>query len=248
MKIQNHWSIKELYRELRDSKSAKFYHISFIVIRLLSVLILVFCPVTSEDPSSSQKMYYLKWALFLWVHLLSSVYILKVRPFEWMYDNMIESVNQVGFALLVAPLVKLQREPDWGTTEVQAYVYGLLLTPTCALVISLTQLVLIIICRKCSRKTRVDPKIKYVQSNILVGKNNPNIVQWKKDSKDKDQKSEEGKSEVLSSVVSSRNGFNSPISIVNFHPDKNLEINSLAKTNWKNKKELQKEPREEFRF
>lgn len=235
MKIQNHWSIKELYRELRDSKSAKFYHISFLLTRAISVITLVTFTAPSRDEPLTK--YYFEWAVFLFVHILASVYIIKVRPFSWMYDNMIEWVNQAGYVLLITPLVTLNRAEDWTNLKIYVFIYGLLFTPACGLVISSAQL-WCIICNKWARRTRVDPKIKYIQNKKLNAQDHT-IREYKNETKKeivKFQRTEEEKFQK-SSVISSSHVTNSPISIQNMNRGQDEAVNEYGNIQIKRQKE-----------
>ncbi|CAI2373311.1 unnamed protein product [Moneuplotes crassus] len=152
--FHNHWSIHEFFSGIKKSKFAKFNSLCFLLVRFLSVLTIIMIGNAtgrqrSEVSTKDHAVYYIKCSLFFVTYLSSTLYVLIVRPYESIVNNIIEGINQINFTLAIIPLVFLRFESDWSSTKEDIYMQSLLSGPMIGTLISIVPLIFLI-CNKCS--------------------------------------------------------------------------------------------------
>ena len=123
---------EEFFTGIKDNKSAKAYHCIFIFVRFWSVLVVILL---------ENLLYELKAILFLLIFFSSVLYTLLARPFEFVKENIAESINQISFFMLAFPLIYLESKRKWKRIYEHIYLYSLIAIPSINLWINLFSLV-----------------------------------------------------------------------------------------------------------
>ena len=94
MKNKNSY-FKEFINGFKETKKARLYFSFFMLRRLLSVILLI----------AAQEMWYgLKLILFVAIHFTVMIYVIIIRPFEKVKDNIIEVTNEIWYSVLISCL------------------------------------------------------------------------------------------------------------------------------------------------
>ena len=113
-------ALRVFFEGVKDRKYAKSNGIMFLFVRILSVFVVM----ALED-----VVYHGKVGAFVVVQLLYAMFLVIVRPFEKVKDNIIESINQIIFFVLSIPLIHLNHENEWRDTYEETYITVLMFGP-----------------------------------------------------------------------------------------------------------------------
>ncbi|CAI2387820.1 unnamed protein product [Moneuplotes crassus] len=135
----------EFYSGLKSANKARFYICFFMVKRTIIAVTVV----------------YLKQVLPLWHTLVvilllqfaNQVYLHKVRPFEELQDNVIETLNEIYFTFFLIVQIQLQKKEDW--EDQTATIMLFILTSNNFIV---TIILLVFFCISCKRKCKAKSK------------------------------------------------------------------------------------------
>jgi len=87
---EKNWMVKQLFIDLKDNSVARFNTVSFILIRISSVLLLI---------CWESLTYEIKTAVFTFFHICFAGYLLKARPSKDTENNIIESFLQIMYII-----------------------------------------------------------------------------------------------------------------------------------------------------
>ena len=104
----------ELFVGLKQSKTARFYSVSWLIKKLIFVSLLLML--------ASTYLFYVMLTLWL-IQISYIVYLVKVRPFEEIRNNFIEVMNEIYFTVLLGSLYFLNSKEKWTTTYSNIYVW-----------------------------------------------------------------------------------------------------------------------------
>ncbi|CAI2374092.1 unnamed protein product [Moneuplotes crassus] len=168
--FHNHCSIHEFYSGIKKGKYAKFNSLCFLFTRLLSVVIIFMIgnatgSQRSKVSTKDHAIYYIKWSFFFSMHVLSTLFVLIVRPFQLTINNIVEGINQINYAIAIIPLVFLRFESDWSSIKEDFYVQVLLAGPMIGVLISSFSLIAHF-CKKCIKyRRKISPKLRTTTMN-----------------------------------------------------------------------------------
>jgi cysteine-rich repeat protein len=111
--------INELSVGLKTNLYAKVYQVVLILRRVVLVSWMVWFKFTS------QMTFLIFPTIYQFLHIC---YILIVRPFTRVKDNIIEIYNELAFTLMLSGLIYLRKESKWNEEFTDTYVY-LMMTP-----------------------------------------------------------------------------------------------------------------------
>uniref|UniRef100_A0A7S3KLA0 Uncharacterized protein n=1 Tax=Euplotes crassus TaxID=5936 RepID=A0A7S3KLA0_EUPCR len=117
----------EYYSGLKEETKSRMNTLIFLIVRILSVII-VLC--------LKSIWYKAKSSLYAVVHVIFSVFLLKVSPFEETKDNINEKILQINYFLACLPLIYLDHESRWSSTFEDIYSALLLSGPILCLLVS----------------------------------------------------------------------------------------------------------------
>ncbi|CAI2379876.1 unnamed protein product [Moneuplotes crassus] len=120
IKDDKFWLCKEYFSGVKEGRYSKLYSSLFLLLRLLSVFLLIF---GNSLPSSC------KATGFLLLNGGYGAYLLIVRPFVNLQDNIIETINQILFCCLIVPLIWIDTESDWSAFYESYFTQILMITP-----------------------------------------------------------------------------------------------------------------------
>ena len=104
----------ELFVGLKQSKTARFYTVSWLIKKLIFVSLLLML--------ASTYLFYVMLTRWL-IQISYIVYLVKVRPFEEIRNNFIEVINEIYFTVLLGSLYYLNSKEKWTTTYSNIYVW-----------------------------------------------------------------------------------------------------------------------------
>ncbi|CAI2380394.1 unnamed protein product [Moneuplotes crassus] len=148
--VKKYWPCIEFFSGVKEGRYSKLYSSLFLLLRLLSVSLLIF---GNSLPSSY------KAAGFLLFNGGYGAYLLAVRPFENLQDNIIEAINQILFCCLIVPLIWVDTESDWNASYESYFTRILLLSPAIGCVICFIFLIKSICTLFCKKKKPVKIRI-----------------------------------------------------------------------------------------
>lgn len=90
-RVQHEHFLSEIYFEFKQKTWAKLFHAFFLIRRFIIVLIIV----TLKDINSTARL-----TLFVFCQALQLFYVVLTRPFDSIYKNIIEILNESMFFLL----------------------------------------------------------------------------------------------------------------------------------------------------
>jgi hypothetical protein len=108
---------KEFFSGIKPSKAARLYFSTFILRRLLSVMIIV--------PGESVPVI-VRVILFASVHCLVFVFTVAVRPFQGVKDNLIEALNDLSYGVLTIVIVYFNTKDTWSDSVANSVIYWML--------------------------------------------------------------------------------------------------------------------------
>jgi hypothetical protein len=108
---------KEFFSGIKQSKSARLYFSTFILRRLLSVIIIV--------PGESVPVM-VRVILFASIHCLVFVFTVAVRPFQRVKDNLIEALNDLSYGVLTIVIVYFNTKEAWSDLVANSVIYWML--------------------------------------------------------------------------------------------------------------------------
>ncbi|CAI2379169.1 unnamed protein product [Moneuplotes crassus] len=162
-KFHHHYTTKEFYSEIKNDNKAKLNTMCFIFVRLLSVLVLL--PITNVSKTDEngetdkiKSIYFVKFGLFIFIHLTYCFYLIIARPSIKPAINLIESVSQVNYVLAIIPLSFLYFESDWSSSKQNIYIYILIIGPALGCVILIIDIVNNLCARRKERKLKIAVK------------------------------------------------------------------------------------------
>jgi hypothetical protein len=161
---------EELFSGLKETTKGRLNSIIFLVSRFL----FVFVVVAFEDIPVVVKV-----IMFGLIQACYVVYLVIVRPFEQVKDNIIEWFNQISYLFLVSSLVFLNTEEKWGNMQKNTYMYTLILVSLFGPLMSIIFLIFVLTLKTkrwiATPKTRVTQEPTPVESNVRVFEPDSNL-------------------------------------------------------------------------
>ena len=111
---EKHSKLEEIFNGLKMQKSSKLYVSTLLIRRALFVVLLI--TLTSIQ----------SWLLISILSLFQFwylVYIIILRPFKSIKDNIIEISNELYFSILLSSLTFLNSETDWNSSITNIYMW-----------------------------------------------------------------------------------------------------------------------------
>ncbi|CAI2381390.1 unnamed protein product [Moneuplotes crassus] len=151
---KKYWPCVEYFNGIKPTKFSKLYSSLFMLVRLSLISLLIF----GQSIGSHDKATY-----FYLVNIAYGAYLILVRPFENLQDNIIEIINQIIFCCLAIPLSWLNTEEAWTPFYEKYYTTIFIVSPAIGSIICLGFLIksiIVYIYKRKSKKTQqsITPK------------------------------------------------------------------------------------------
>ncbi|CAI2381600.1 unnamed protein product [Moneuplotes crassus] len=123
---EKYWLCVEYFNGIKPKKYSKLYSSMFMLMRLL----LTSCIIFGQPARTFDKA-----TFFYLLNILYCIYLIIIRPFENLQDNIIEVTNQTLFCCLAVPLPWLNTKESWNPFYEDFYTTILITSPSiCTLV------------------------------------------------------------------------------------------------------------------
>jgi hypothetical protein len=130
--IKKQWWLREFFIGLKNKTLCRLFFLFFMISRIFFVvLVIVF-----KDASLIGKI-----LMFSMIQFVVTTYTVVCRPFDAIWDTMIEMMNQLIYLAAVSLLVHFKHKTDWDDVIENVYVYMIISGPIIGLVISIVNFI-----------------------------------------------------------------------------------------------------------
>ena len=156
---KKNYKIKFLFNGLKNNPKARFNSISFILIRVTSIVFLIWGEfILHEVKTTFLSMFHITYALFLWI----------IQPYQDLKTNITDSVLQMIFIIEWIIIIPKNTKTEWTGAIESLYLFLMMSGPIIASIISIVFLIKAIWIKIAQRKRTC--KVKVIRSNSIKKK------------------------------------------------------------------------------